>query len=741
MPTRAGHLPGAVEPTATHVASALTPAPPISKFLRESDPVLSHGDDIAAEHPAFNGRLTSRDARARLKRDEAAAIRREAHARRYSPPTRSTVIAPWPLPEPAQGYPLHANVVAARAFYAEHGPECLPGIDHGQRLQFSEPMPRIYVPPYNEAPARQEFLVSEVRKLMRNRVVAETNGPPHFCGAVFTVDKVDEHGNVTFRFTYDATILNAFLTYKGYPMEDISVTLALLRAGDLIVTADASGAYFHNWMHPDDVKFLGFSLVDDQGVTRFFTFLCPPFGLGPSGLYWWRLFFVSIRRLRALGHRVTFFGDDMLGAAAAAAARRLSTDAQSTLRDAGITTNAKSRWEPSPQQVHIGYYIDLDTWLLHIRSRRIRKTIASAHDFIDGAWTRRRAMRLALRLVSMSVVLGATAFLYTRRLFAVGDGKRLDATDPDPNRDEVSSDIRYLIHVLEKNPSRRISGEIRRFDFVISSDASATGIGGVDERGGVSARALTSLERTASSGQREACGISFNVRVRGHTLNGLSVVILCDNKACSSALRFGSRVPDLHNVSVGLDKYCRWHDIQLSVVWAPRTILPIELSDAVSRFNALDTHDWHISDRTYAEICRRARVTPDLDCFADEANTRCERFVSRFPCGGVTVDALTAPLAELGSTLYACPPPTVALQFLSRLPLRAPILVVLPRWPKAVWFPHVCSPNFRPRRGVTIVHAFCADGAVVAGPNGTPPFLEPRMRAHFFVAMFQAKLD
>ena len=682
----------------------------------------------------------SREARGRLKQNEAAAIRRVARARPYAPPLRhpDATIQPWATPPPDNGHPLYANVNAARSFYAEHGPECLRGIDEGQRLHFIEPMPPVYVAPFQEPPERQRFLLAEVRQLVRNRAVAEAGAPPHFCGAVFTVDKIDEHGNVTFRFTYDATILNAFLAYTGYPMEDVSVTLALVRRGDEMVTADASGAYFHNWMHPDDVKFLGFSLVDEQNVLRFFNFLVPPFGLGPSGLYWWRLFFVSIRRLRRMGHRVTFFGDDCLGTASAGCAPALSRDIKRTLEQAGVTTNAKSRWEPSAGQVHIGYFIDLNAWQLHIRARRVRKAITSVTDFLGGAWTRRRAMRLGLRLVSMAIVLGATVFLYTRRLFLVGSADHLDAIDPEPDRDAVGSDLRYLVELLHSNPSRRISGEIRRVDFIIASDASATGIGGVDGGGQISARALTTAEREESSGLREARGISFNIRVRRHALHNLSVVTLCDNEACSSALRYGSRTSEMHAVSTRLDMYCRRHGIEHTVRWVPRTTPSIELADAVSRFNATDTHDWALTATTYIDICRRANVTPDLDCFADEANTKCQRFVSRFACGGVAIDALTAPLDRLATVIYACPPPPLALRFLSRLPFAVPVLVVLPRWPAAVWMPHVATPNFRPRRGVTIVHEFAADGAINAGPNGPPRFFEQSKRLRFVAALFHA---
>ena len=104
---------------------------------------------------------------------------------------------------------------------------------------------------------------------------------------------------------------------------------------------------------------------------------------------------------------------------------------------------------------------------------------------------------------------------------------------------------------------------------------------------------------------------------------------------------------------------------------------------------------------------------PPIDLFASPQNSKCRRFVARFPTGHpqqTFMNSLTADLRSL-RWAYACPPWTVIHPFLTRLrqfpQLR--VWLVIPLWEGAPWFSlliRLFEPQSRPLRLRRCRHMF-----------------------------------
>ena len=721
---------------------------PIARLLDQTDPVLrtsDGGDDAEPEsHSAFSRRATARLERQAAKEKENARIRTEVlHGRMGAAPAPRR--APGPLHSLRKrppGHPAfeHVNV----EWFRIHEPSLCESITDGWRLEFTTPIPRVFIPPYSQTAEQQTFIYDKVESAVSRGYAVECRQPPWVCLPVFCVPKVDADGLDTWRLAWDATILNAFLRYTGYRQEDITVLLSLLRRGSVGITADVANAYYCNRIHRDDVQYMGVSVKQPNTQIKYYTFLAAQFGLGPAGLFFNKLLFPIVRHIRSLGHKITFYGDDLNGVADGhSEGLPLSALMRKTLRDAGVAWNLKGSWEPRTSWEHIGYAVDTAAWTLRVKRRRRVKMVESLQALATATTaTRRETTRAAARVTSASLVLGNTASLYTRGLYSHGDPDRLDRPVPFAEHETLLRSIRFVIGIIEADPSRPITGAEHHLPRArMITDASAVGIGVVDQHGFVGARALTSEEATESSTLREVLGVAAGLRIKLLHTRDCTLYAYCDNKGVRSVIMTGSKVPKLQRLALDIDQRCRQNGVVLVVIWAPRTEWCVQMADLASRLPALDTHDWRVSASVYKSIIRRSGVCPTIDLFADEHNSKCVAFVGRFPSGSpnqAATDAMTMPTVAGHDAAYACPPPPLILQFLARLPLAVPVVLIVPKWRDAIWLPLICSPNGRPLKGIVMLHEFAAASGIVLGPVGAPKFLESRS-LRFFACLMPAR--
>ena len=553
------------------------PAPrlPPTRAITGAEPLYTN---YKSDHPAFSRAARGRAARAAAKvvtHDEIRARVWGLHRGGARPPGLGGRAASAPPPllaaEPdvpdSGDQPAYERVAAAAAFYRERC-DFTHDLVEGHSLQFKELPPPVCLKPYPQTAPQQAYLRERALLLERRRYIRRRTGPAYFSLAVFCVDKVAADGSATFRFVWDGTFLNAFLTYTTYTLEDIAVVMSLMQRGGYAITCDAEDAYYSCRMHPSHTRYLGFSTREADGSISYYEWLAAPFGLGPSGFFWSRLLGVAIREGRRRGWRMSFYGDDIVTLHhRRSVLAAISTELQQLLKDAGIRTNAKSVWSPTSTFEHIGYELCSDAWTIRIRARRNEKALSGLSGLAAGATTTRRQLaQSGSRVLSMAPVLGNTAFLHTRAFFSPAlESHGWDTEIPTPA--DVVSSARHLDTVLRPRPARAISGAAREPTHVLASDASAVGIGVVFRGGGSAARSFTAGEAAESSTHREAGGISFAVRVRVAEHAGGKLVAYCDNKGARSVIMYGSHDPRLQRIATGLAAFCHRHDIELIVVW------------------------------------------------------------------------------------------------------------------------------------------------------------------------------
>lgn len=190
-----------------------------------------------------------------------------------------------------------------------------------------------------------------------------------------------------------------------------------------------------------------------------------------------------------------------------------------------------------------------------------------------------------------------------------------------------------------------------------------------------------------SSTLRELRGVLWGLqRFRG-AVAGRSVLVRSDNQGVFYIIRKGgSSQPDLSLVCQQILSWCIGQGTSLFIDWVPRE--ENEYADYLS--HAVESNDWGLSKESFANL---PTVWGDftIDLFATPENTKLPRYATRYLYRGAPLlNAFTLNWAtEIG---YACPPPPlIAAVILHARKCKAQLVLVVPWWPSAYWWPRLRS--------------------------------------------------
>ena len=143
----------------------------------------------------------------------------------------------------------------------------------------------------------------------------------------------------------------------------------------------------------------------------------------------------------------------------------------------------------------------------------------------------------------------------------------------------------------------------------------------------------------------------------------------------------------LQGKALSLGEKCKQHNIALIPKWIPRN--ENERADFLSR--SYDCDDWSIADEIYKELNYKWGLHTH-DRFAQDYNTKCLKFNSRFWCPGTSgVDAFLQKWS--GENNWLVPPPRLILKCVSKiLKEKCCCTLVVPKWKSAPFWP-VLFPN------------------------------------------------
>ncbi|MCP4244252.1 MAG: hypothetical protein GY772_27210 [bacterium] len=561
---------------------------------------------------------------------------------------------------------------------------------------FRRPAPRFRPTRLPRDPALRDALRHRVADLLATGVVEEV--PRRLLRVacpLFVIRK--PHAPSKFRLIHDLRYVNEHIAPRRFRLETAATVRRVLRKGDWLSTTDIRSAYHHIPVRASDRPLLGFSL---EG--RCYRYRALPFGLSSAP----RLFSLVLRRvvagLRAEGHRLVQYLDDVLALGASRAECTVTTNMlRARLRSLGWTLAEEKLSSPSQRVEFLGLLWDAEQGsvslpprkLAHLRRelRRLRRAQAVTLRQLAGV--------TGLLNFAAGVVRPGRTYVHPFAQHVAAAWKRRQSWQArvrvHPRLHELCD--RWLRCLAEWNGVSSLPPA--PVTVQISTDASTHGWGATVDR------APAPLVRATANGGflphqrplhitwKELHAVTAGVReLASH--NGWRdrrILVRTDATTVVAYLRHqGGRRRRLHDKTAAFFEWLWKRGLTLSVRHLPGRLN--DRADALSR--PLTRYGEHVLRRSVFRALLAwagwARV-PVVDLFATASTARSPLYIARTPDPrAVATDALTAQWPAL--PLYAFPPlPLIprTLELWEALPhhRRQPMLLLVPDWPGRPWFP------------------------------------------------------
>ncbi len=599
------------------------------------------------------------------------------------------------LPPPPPGaalsdIPIAWRVWNARAQWARLFPSEFVSsvITHGYQLPFVSAPPTTHRPNGAICHTYSDFVDSTIAELLRGGCVVRCASRPWIVCGLSVDDSRDK-----LRLIFDGRPVNQHLFKEHFRYDSIYTARDVFSEGAWTYQFDVTSAYHHIRVHPDHWGCLGFAWRGS-----YYAFCVLPFGLSTAPFVFTKVMKTLVTSWRRQGIPVIMMLDDGLGGDKdEVVARQHAHIVSSDLRACGITVNdTKSHWVPAQTTpAYLGYAIDFRRNLLSVKLERLVKVMRALIDLSPvNPVPRRRLASLTGQIMSMYPVLGNSARVHTRALYALVGGLPAHGRWDQLLRwnAEAAAELRWwrqaAVDGLLQAPVPFWPPPLPPPISTIHTDASDHGLGCTFSAPGqpqLGSAAPIELEHIAESSTfRELLAVVYALDTFAPLAAGQVLALVGDNQAAVRILTVGSRVPACHRLAIQALQIAADNHIQLRPQWVPRDLN--EQADAWSRERDFD--DWFLSPATFQRV-NRLFGPFEVDLFASHRNTKCTAFFSRWPCpGSVGVDFFLQPWPA--ARCWACPPFPLALRLLARLlhsPPEHAVAVVLPHWPSQPWWP------------------------------------------------------
>ncbi len=578
-----------------------------------------------------------------------------------------------------------------------------------------------YAPPFEEVPsafqaknnttatAHAKFVIGAIAEMLFNGFAKLTKTKPLVVNP-FTVS-IQSNGKK--RLIADLRHLNLNLKPPKFKLDNIHSALPSLRQGSYLFSFDFHKAFYHVDIDPKFQKFFGFSF-SYKGQVYYGYHTIAPFGLSTLPWLFTKLMKPWIKKWREAGLHIYLYLDDGLGICRSLEeARFFAALVRGDLQNAGVLEQTlKCHWDPVKALEWLGLLIDLLSRILAIPVAKRQKAFECLLALCaKEKLTARELLKFAGLVNSMSVVIGAKAYIKTKPLFQevckFAQGKRGWDVKRRPSP-EARACLQYWVKEM-KSLSFETPIDQDKSAVILFSDASATGgavflhgeryqpkqlqreLQEIEERGPLAWSnkpedmflcTWSKQEMLQSSTWRELKTIESGLKAFGDRLNDRAVVWFTDNTGCVSISRKGSMKQALNPMADEINKHCTDRNIDLELKWLRRNKNTI--ADKLSRFTDLD--DWGIHPSLLNRL-QNAWWQCTVDRFASDRNKKLPRFNSKYTCeGSEGTDAFTVDWS--GETNWLVPPPQLvprALEHLRNCHARG--ILVTPFWPSAKFWP------------------------------------------------------
>ncbi|MCP3661440.1 MAG: hypothetical protein GY696_02925 [Gammaproteobacteria bacterium] len=544
--------------------------------------------------------------------------------------------------------------------------------------------------------------MEEIASLMLKRCVVQVTSPPH----VISPLSVAENADGKLRLILDLSVLNFCLPELQVKYEGIETVCALLSPDNFAFKFDMKSGYHHIEIAAQHRTFLGFSWQFGDEL-HYFVFAVLPFGLSLGPYIFTKIMRVPVQYWRLKGFRVVLYLDDgIIIVETYLEGVLISREIREDLGKFGIITGPeKCVWEPRQLLEWLGVLFDLKNFSISIPVRRVSRCLDSISLFSErrASASARQISRVCGQLIAMKIVLGPLVQLKTRRLYefiikaANWDSlSRLES----PQKEE----LRFWRDSLHTMNHRGLflhskSEILRPHDFLLATDASATGAGGLLSVGIFSDMASTlwsSEEAELSSTWRELRTVLFCLQSFASKLRGKFVKLHTDNQGVVAILQKGSPRQHLQLIAEQIFTVCIGLGCVLDPIWVPRN--ENEAADAASRIMDLD--DWSVRKSIFYVFNRRFGPH-SIDRFADHKNAQLPRFNSKYFVPGTSgVDAFS--YSWTGENNWLVPPLFLVCRTIQHLrESTARGTLIIPKWPAQPYWPLLVGQGGRFRPFVT----------------------------------------
>ena len=395
--------------------------------------------------------------------------------------------------------------------------------------------------------------------------------------------------------------------------------------------------YWQIAIHPDDRKFLGIHIVDEDGHYKFYQWNVLYLGLS-SAVHLFTMVLKPARiYIQSLGIRTLFYIDDTFFVGKGELNCKENRDvAINVLKSAGFIISEEKSKNPSPRLEFLGLEVCSTELSFFIPERKLLRIEQGGNNLLR---LRKVQLRDAARwiglLISCSKAIGPTVRLRTRNFYCWLN-RNVDVSSYNhhfPLDEESREEVEFWVKSIRNLNGYSFTPELTVSEtrYTVVTDASSIGCFGfmIEDKYQILARRKFSAEEfKSSSTARELLALEA-VYTSDNTagLEG-NVLHLTDNQAVCVIMEVGSKKPSLMKIVMNILRAAKEKNIKLRCEWRPRDHYLIQHADLGSR--SFDDSAISLNFESFLVITEFfADFQFDVDCMAQEWNKKANIFYSK----------------------------------------------------------------------------------------------------------------